>query len=101
MLMHVRRGLLVLIVLLLVVAAGAAALSQGNDSPKTLTVSAAKSLRKVLPAVADARYAFAGSNVLQRQIERGARVDVFASAGPKETQALFRAGRCLRPATFA
>jgi molybdate transport system substrate-binding protein len=99
--MHVRRGLLALIVILLVVAAGAAALTHGGDSSKTLTVSAAKSLRNVLPAVADARYAFAGSNALQRQIERGARVDVFASAGPKEAQALFREGRCRRPVTFA
>jgi molybdate transport system substrate-binding protein len=99
--MHVRRGLLALIMVLLVVAAGAAALTHGGGSTRPLTVSAAKSLRKVLPSVADARYAFAGSNALQRQIERGARVDVFASAGPKETQALFREGRCLRPATFA
>jgi molybdate transport system substrate-binding protein len=99
--MHVRRGLLALIVVLLVVAGGAAALSHRSGSSSGLTVSAAKSLRKVLPAVADARYAFAGSNALQRQIERGAPVDVFASAGPKETQALYREGRCRRPETFA
>lgn len=99
--MHVRRGLLALIVVLLVVAAGAAALTHDGGSSAPLTVSAAKSLRKVLPAVADARYAFAGSNALQRQIERGAAVDVFASAGPKEAQALYRERRCSRPITFA
>ena len=99
--MHVRRGLLALIVVLLVVAAGATALTQRDDTSGPLTVSAAKSLRKVLPAVSDARYAFAGSNALQHQIERGAPVDVFASAGPKEAQALFREGRCRPPVTFA
>ena len=46
-------------------------------------------------------YNFAGSNQLQTQIERGAPADVFASASPTEAQALFRAGRCTRPVTFA
>ncbi|MDP9293947.1 MAG: molybdate ABC transporter substrate-binding protein, partial [Actinomycetota bacterium] len=41
------------------------------------------------------------SNQLQLQIERGAPADVFASASPTEAQALFRAGRCTRPVTFA
>jgi molybdate transport system substrate-binding protein len=95
-----RRGLLAIIVLL-VAASAAVALIPHGDSAGTLTVSAAKSLRQVLPAVADARYAFAGSDALQRQIERGAPADVFASAGPKETRALFREGRCSRPMTFA
>src|SRR4051794_41963775 len=35
------------------------------------------------------------------QIERGAPADVFASASPTEARALFRAGRCTRPVTFA
>ena len=63
---------------------------------------AAASLRESFPEI-DRRptYNFAGSNQLQLQIERGAPADVFASASPTEAQALFRAGRCTRPVTFA
>ena len=49
----------------------------------------------------DARYSFGGSNTLQLQIERGAPADLFLSASPQEAQALYRAGRCERPVTFA
>lgn len=65
-------------------------------------VYAAASLRDAFPQI-DKRptYNFAGSNQLQLQIERGAPADVFASASPNEAQALFRAGRCARPVTFA
>lgn len=94
-----RRVLIAVVVLL--VAGSAAAAVLHKDPAATLNVSAAKSLRKVLPAIATARYDFAGSNALQRQIERGAPADVFASAGPKEAQALYRSGRCTRPVTFA
>jgi molybdate transport system substrate-binding protein len=48
-----------------------------------------------------ADYSFAGSDLLQMQIERGAPADVFASADPEHARALFREGRCERPATFA
>jgi molybdate transport system substrate-binding protein len=66
------------------------------------TVYAAASLREAFPAIDDApKYSFGGSNTLQLQIERGAPADVFASASPAETLALFRAGRCTRPQTFA
>ena len=67
------------------------------------TVYAAASLREAFPRDRRARqtYNFAGSNQLQAQIERGAPADVFASASPTEAQALFRAGRCTRPVTFA
>ena len=66
------------------------------------TVYAAASLRAAFPAIdAAPTYNFAGSNVLQRQIESGAPADVFAAASPKEAQALFTAGRCTRPVTFA
>lgn len=65
-------------------------------------VFAAASLREVFPRIDGApAYNFAGSNQLQLQIERGAPADVFASASPTEAQALFRAGRCSRPVTFA
>lgn len=67
-----------------------------------LNVSAAASLRNALPALSSSpSYNFAGSNSLQRQIERGAPADVFASAEPQEAQALFHEGMCSRPVTFA
>src|SRR3954470_3116291 len=67
-----------------------------------LTVYAATSLTKVLPAIdRDATYSFGGSNTLQLQIERGANADLFLSAEPKEAQALYHEGRCERPVTFA
>jgi molybdate transport system substrate-binding protein len=65
-------------------------------------VFAAASLREAFPQIdSTPTYNFAGSNTLQLQIERGAPADVFASASPKEAQALFREGRCARPVTFA
>ena len=69
---------------------------------QAVTVYAAASLRDAFPRIdGRATYSFAGSNQLQLQIERGAPADVFASASPDEAQALFRAGRCTRPVTFA
>ncbi len=69
---------------------------------QAVTVYAASSLREAFPAVAGTpTYNFAGSNQLQLQIERGAPADVFASASPREAQALFNEGRCSRPVTFA
>lgn len=66
------------------------------------TVYAAASLRTVFPRIdGQATFSFAGSNQLQLQIERGAPADVFASASPKEAQALYRERRCTRPITFA
>jgi len=92
--------------LLALVAAALAAGCGGDDAepqaPAAPRVYAAASLREAFPEI-DSRpaYNFAGSNQLQMQIERGAPADVFASASPTEAQALFRAGRCTRPVTFA
>lgn len=73
-----------------------------DSDAEPLHVSAATSLTAVLPKVdADARYSFGGSNVLERQIERGAPTDLFLSAAPAQAQALHRAGRCGRPVAFA
>ena len=70
--------------------------------PRPRTVYAAASLREAFPEIDRGQtYNFAGSNQLQTQIERGAPADVFASASPTEAQALFRAGKCTRPVTFA
>src|SRR5215217_5011441 len=67
-----------------------------------VTVYAAASLSAAFPRIdGSPRYNFAGSNQLQLQIERGAPADLFASASPAEPAALFRAGRCSRPVTFA
>lgn len=69
---------------------------------QAITVYAAASLRDSFPRIAPRQdYSFAGSGSLQTQIERGAPADVFASASPTEAQALFRAGLCTRPVTFA
>ena len=71
-------------------------------SASALNVYAAASLREVFEQIDSApTYNFAGSNVLQTQIENGAPADVFASASPQEAQALFKAGNCERPVTFA
>ena len=66
-------------------------------------VSAASSLTDALQDVGKAysaahvgttiRFNFAASGVLQKQIENGAPVDVFASASPKEMDALQKAGK--------
>src|SRR4051812_1388414 len=67
-----------------------------------LTVYAAASLRGAFRAIdSGPSYNFAGSNALQTQIQRGAPADVFASASFTEARALFRAGLCTRPRTFA
>jgi molybdate transport system substrate-binding protein len=67
-----------------------------------VTVYAAASLRDAFPAIdGSPTFSFAGSNQLQLQIERGAPADVFASASPPESQALYREGRCSKPTTFA
>ncbi|MDP2709759.1 MAG: molybdate ABC transporter substrate-binding protein [Solirubrobacteraceae bacterium] len=71
-------------------------------SASALNAYAAASLREVLPQIdRSPTYNFAGSNVLETQIRRGAPADVFLAASVKEPQALFRAGRCTRPVTFA
>ena len=72
----------------------------GSSDPPT--VYAASSLRDVLTRIdRGARYDFAGSGALRLRIERGAPADVFASASPREPQALAAAGRCGRPVVFA
>jgi molybdate transport system substrate-binding protein len=89
-----RRPLIPLLVVLITAAVPATA--------SALNVSAAASLRNAFPAIEGSpSYNFGGSNTLQRQIERGAPADVFASAEPLEAQALFREGLCTRPVTFA
>ena len=69
---------------------------------ESATVYAAASLTEVFPRVSpSSRFQFAGSNQLALQISRGAPADVFASASPVYTQALFRDGLVEKPRTFA
>jgi molybdate transport system substrate-binding protein len=70
--------------------------------PPRLTIYAASSLTEVFPRI-DRRpaYNFAGSNQLALQIRQGAPADVFASAAPNFTQALYRERLVEKPRTFA
>src|SRR5579871_5922271 len=71
----------------------------------TILVSAAASLTNALQDIGKAftaadpkttvRFNFGSSGQLQQQIEQGAPVDVFASASPKEMDALQKEGRLL------
>jgi molybdate transport system substrate-binding protein len=89
-------------VIAVVLALGVSACGARSASAPTATVYAAASLRDAFPAIdGGPEYNFAGSNDLQLQIERGAPADVFASASPKEAQALFAEGRCEQPVAFA
>jgi molybdate transport system substrate-binding protein len=78
----------------------------GNGKPE-LTVSAASSLTAALTrygddfAAADARFSFAGSDVLAAQIRQGARPDVFASANTTYPDDLNGRGLVAKPVVFA
>ena len=65
-------------------------------------VLAAASLTEVLPRIApDAAYSFGSSNALAEQVRRGAPFDVYFSASPVYTQALYQEGRVRKPVAFA
>jgi molybdate transport system substrate-binding protein len=92
--------------LLLLAACGGRTGNVGGGKP-TLTVSAAASLRKAFRtygtqfSAANARYSFAGSDMLAAQIEQGVKPDVFASANTKLPDLLFRKGFVDEPVVFA
>ena len=74
----------------------------GGGSDGRLTVSAASSLKTAFEKYEpDARYSFAGSDVLAAQIKGGARPDVFAAANTALPQDLFKAGLVEKPVVFA
>jgi len=87
------------LLLVLATAAHGASVSGKADLPVVL---AAASLTEVLPRIEqEARYAFGGSNQLAQQIRQGAPFDVFLSASPQYTQALYAEGLVRRPVSFA
>lgn len=81
----------------LAVAAFGPAVARAGEAPR-LHVFAASSLADALRRIdAQPAYSFGGSNQLAFQLRRGAAADVFASASPRFTQTLFRAGLVERP----
>ncbi len=65
-------------------------------------VLAAASLTEVLPRIVpEATYSFGSSNSLAEQIRRGAPFDVYLSASPIYTQALYREKLARKPVAFA
>jgi molybdate transport system substrate-binding protein len=85
----------------------AAALAPAGASPAGSSASrpivlAAASLTEVLPRIAaEASYSFGSSNSLAEQIRRGAPFDVYLSASPAYTHALYREHLTRRPVAFA
>ena len=75
----------------------------GSDTGSgPLDVYAAASLAEVFPELAPAaRFSFAGSDELARQIREGAPVDVYAAASSKYPRELFEEGFVEEPVTFA
>jgi molybdate transport system substrate-binding protein len=91
---------------LLAVGAVAAAVVAGSTAARSTdgpaTVLAAASLTEVLPRVdGGARASFGGSNQLAQQARQGFPFDVFLSASPQYTQALFADGVVRKPVVFA
>jgi molybdate transport system substrate-binding protein len=85
---------------MLVVGTAVAGATRGVEGPAT--VLAAASLTEVLPRIdPDARISFGGSNQLAQQVRQGFPFDVFLSASPVYTQALFAEGLVRRPVPFA
>ena len=99
-----RRGLALSSVLLLssAFAVGASLAGPAKSTEERPTVLAAASLADVLPAIdPDVRASFGGSNQIVQQVRQGFPFDVFLSANPTYTQALFAEGLVRRPAPFA
>ena len=82
--------------------AGAATAGTERTAEGQATVLAAASLTEVLPMIdGTARASFGGSNQLAQQARQGYPFDVFLSASPQYTQALFAEGFVRKPVAFA
>jgi molybdate transport system substrate-binding protein len=85
-----------------VASCGSSTSTSTTSSGAAPRVFAAASLTKVFPRIDPAaHYEFAGSDVLETQIRQGAPADVFASASPKQPQALYKDGLVQKPVNFA
>ena len=95
-----KKGLALLAVGIAAIAAAASGEARTSEGPAT--VLAAASLTEVLPRIDDtARASFGGSNQLAQQARQGFPFDVFLSASPQYTRALFAEGLVRRPVAFA
>jgi molybdate transport system substrate-binding protein len=103
----VKRRLAVLAATIALLAALAASVAlaspaRGDRAAARPTVLAAASLTEVLPRIfPDATYSFGSSNSLAEQVRRGAPFDVYLSASPVYTQALYREQLTRKPVQFA
>ncbi len=83
-------------------AVGTALAGTARSADDPATVLAAASLAQVVPKIdPDARVSFGGSNQLAQQARQGFPFDVFLSASPTYTQALFTEGLVRKPVAFA
>jgi molybdate transport system substrate-binding protein len=98
-----RRAISLLALLaMLLVAVGAAQGGSRRAADGQPLALAAASLTEVLPRIEpNGRFSFAGSNQLATQIRQGAPFDVFFSASPVYTQALYAEGLVRKPVAFA
>lgn len=90
---------------------GSATVSTSRPQVTTITVGAASSLTDVFVAIADSftqanpdiavRFSFAGSSAIAEQINQGAPIDVFASAGASSMQPLADGGQVTGVTEFA
>jgi molybdate transport system substrate-binding protein len=100
--MRARVVVAVVLALSLVGAFAVMAPARDDRAAARPVVLAAASLTEVLPRfVSDAGYSFGSSNSLAEQIRRGAPFDVYLSASPVYTQALYRERLTRKPAAFA
>jgi molybdate transport system substrate-binding protein len=93
---------LALLALVAALGAGAVSAMPHEQAAGRPVVLAAASLTEVLPRIVpEATYSFGSSNSLAEQVRRGAPYDVYLSASPLYTQALFREGLARKPVVFA
>jgi len=100
----VRRGTTLWLAALVtaLLAAGVTLAGPARSADEPATVLAAASLAEVLPKLdPGARASFGGSNQLAQQARQGYPFDVFLSASPLYTQALFADGVVRKPVPFA
>ena len=89
-------------VLTAAVLSGIATAARDSSTDGSATLLAAASLTEVVPMIdGSARASFGGSNQLAQQARQGFPFDVFLSASPQYTQALYAEGLVRKPVAFA